>query len=300
MNQHSDHPHIVIDEALVRRLVATQFPRWRHLPIRPVEPGGWDNKSFRLGEHMVVRMPSATPYAAQVQKEHTWVPQLAPLLPLPIPTPLAIGEPADCYPWSWSIYSWLDGDAATPESIADLCDFAASLAQFLIALQRIDPTSGPAPGPHNFHRGGPLAVYDVETRQAIAALESSIDIRAATEVWERALATTWQRSPVWIHGDISVGNLLVRAGRLSSVIDFGMLGTGDPACDLSIAWTLFRGESREVFRATLSLDDATWARGRAWALWKALIVAAGLTETNVVEAKQSKRTIDEVLTDRVA
>ena len=164
-------------------------------------------------------------------------------------------------------------------------------------MQRIEAADGPPPGLHNFHRGGPLATYDDETRQAIAALKGRVDADAATEVWEAALAATWYGAPVWLHGDISVGNLLVKAGRLSAVIDFGQLGVGDPACDLSIAWTLLGGESREVFRAMLPLDMETWARGRGWALWKALIVAAGHTNTNAVEAAQPWRIIDEVLLD---
>ena len=285
----------VIDETLVRRMVAAQFPQWADLPVRPAVVGGWDNKTFHLGEHMVVRLPSAADYSVQVEKEHRWLQKLAPLLPLPIPTPLAMGEPASGYPWRWSIYRWIEGDIAAPERIGDLSDFAVSLARFLIALQRIDATRGPRPGPHNFFRGGSLTTYDAETRRAIALLKGKIDTKAATEVWEAALKTTWDRPPVWIHGDLSAGNLLVKAGRLSSVIDFGMLGVGDPACDLSIAWTLFSGKSREAFRAMLPLDAGTWARGRAWTLWKALIVAAGLTETNAVEAARPWRIIDEVL-----
>jgi aminoglycoside phosphotransferase (APT) family kinase protein len=292
-----DIGQLVIDETLARRLVTAQFPQWADLPVRPVGLGGWDNRIFHLGEHMVVRLPSAADYAIQVEKERRWLPRLAPLLPLPIPVPLAIGEPADGYPWRWSIYRWLDGETAAHERIADLRDFATSLARFLIALQRIDPTGGPAPGAHNFHRGAPPATYDAETRQAIAALKSSIDVGAATEVWEAALASTWRGPPVWIHGDVGAGNLLVQRGRLSSVIDFGMLGIGDPACDLSIAWTLFRDKSREAFRAMLPFDAGTWARARGWTLWKALIVTARLTDTNAIETAQCRQTIDEVLVD---
>jgi aminoglycoside phosphotransferase (APT) family kinase protein len=218
----------VIDATLVRRMVAARFPQWADLPVRSAAVGGWDNKTFRLGEHMVVRLPSAADYSAQVEKEHRWLPKLAPLLPLPIPTPLAIGEPACGYPWRWSIYRWIEGDTAAPERIADLSDFAVSLAQFLIALQRIDPTDGLRPGPHNFFRGGALTTYDAETRRAIALLKGKINAKAVTGVWEGALKTTWDRPPVRIHGDISAGNLLVKEGRLTSVVDFGMLGVGDP------------------------------------------------------------------------
>jgi aminoglycoside phosphotransferase (APT) family kinase protein len=286
-----------IDGTLVRRLVASQFPRWAELPVRPVALSGWDNRTFHLGEHMIVRLPSGSDYATQVEKEHLWLPRLAPLLPLPIPTPLAIGEPTTEYPWKWSVYPWIEGETAAPERISDPRHFATGLAQFLMALQRIDPMGGPSPGPHNFYRGGRLEIYDAETRQAIAALEGQIDVDAATEIWEAALASNWQGSPVWIHGDVSASNLLLRQGQLSAVIDFGMLGVGDPACDLSIAWTLLEGESREVFRATIPLDAGTWTRGRGWTLWKALIVAAGLTGTNAVEDAQSRRIIHDVVLD---
>jgi len=295
----TDIEHPAIDETLVRRLVAMQFPQWSDLPVRPVARGGWNNQTFHLGEHMIARLPSAAEYAGQVDKEHQWLPRLAPLLPLPIPAPIAIGQPAGGYPWKWSIYRWLDGDTATIDRIADLSDFATSLAQFLVALQSLDPAGGPSPGPHNFYRGGPLTTYDAETRQALVVLQGAIDVDEATEVWETALATAWHGLPVWIHGDVSAGNLLVQRGQLSSVIDFGTCGVGDPACDLSIAWTMLAGESREVFRAMLPLDAGTWARGRAWTLWKALILAAGLTHSNPLddETAHPRRVIDEVLTD---
>ncbi len=285
----------VIDDALVRRLVTAQCPQWRGLPVRSVETPGWDNKTFHLGERMIARLPRAAAYAPQVEKEHRWLPKLAPLLPLQIPTPLAMGQPADAYPWKWSIYQWIEGETATPERIGNLSEFATALAEFLIALQRIDTTDGPRPGLHNFYRGGSLTTYDAEVRQAIAVLEDRLDTKAATEVWDMGLNTTWDRPPVWLHGDVNAGNLLIHEGRLSAIIDFGMVGVGDPACDLSVAWTLFGGESRRAFRAMLPLDPGTWARGRAWTLWKALIVAAGLTETNAVEAARPWSVIDEVL-----
>jgi aminoglycoside phosphotransferase (APT) family kinase protein len=250
-----------------------------------------------LGEQMTVRLPSAAAYSLQVEKEQHWLPRLAPHLPLPIPIPLAMGQPAAGYPWHWSVYRWLDGEIATIKRIADLRQFAIDLAQFLIALYQIDPIGGPPPGPHNFFRGGPLTVYDGETRQAIAALDGTIDTDAATAVWEAALAATWRGSPVWVHGDVAAGNLLIQDGRLSAVIDFGSSGVGDPACDLAIAWTLLTGESRETFREALPLDDATWARGRGWTLWKALITLAALPGTNSREARPSRRIIDDVLAD---
>ncbi|RWE40309.1 MAG: aminoglycoside phosphotransferase family protein [Mesorhizobium sp.] len=289
---------IAIDVALVRRLIAAQFPHWKNLAVRPVDFGGWDNRTFHLGDEMTVRLPSAAAYSLQVEKEHRWLPRLAPLLPLPIPVPLAMGVPAEGYPWHWSVYGWIEGATAKRERIADLSEFAADLARFLVALKHVDAADGPAPGQHNFFRGGPLTVYDGETRQAISALGNRIDAGAATAVWERALAAAWEGPSVWFHGDVSQGNLLVEKGRLGAVIDFGTSGIGDPSCDLAIAWTFFEGESRDTFRACLAADEATWARGRGWALWKALIIAAGHIDVAPAEIEESWRVIDAVLIDR--
>jgi aminoglycoside phosphotransferase (APT) family kinase protein len=287
---------LIINAALAHRLVATQFPQWKDLPVHPVAVGGWDNRTFHLGNQMLVRMPSAKQYAMKVEKEQKWLPRLAPLLPLPIPAPLAMGEPSDSYPWHWSIYRWIEGETAAIAPVTNMCDFATSLAHFLTVLQRIDTTDGPI-DLESFSYIGALASYDAQTRQAISILQDKVDADAATEVWERALKTTWQRSLVWVHGDISAANLLVKEGKLSAVIDFGGLGVGDPACDLVIAWKFFQGKSRKTFREMVPLDAGTWARGRGWALWKALIIAAGLVETNAIEAAHSWYTIDEVLSD---
>ncbi|CAH1658196.1 MULTISPECIES: aminoglycoside phosphotransferase family protein [unclassified Chelatococcus] len=262
---------IIIDAVLVHRLVAEQFPDLAHLSISPVVPGGWDNRTFRLGENMLVRLPSAGRYVAQVAKEHRWLPALTPHLPLPIPVPVANGQPGQGYPWPWSIYRWLPGNPVAREPQADLNRVACSLADFLSALHRIDTRDGPPPGDHNFHRGGQLAVYAGEVQAALAVLGETAETGVLRDVWANALASQWERPPVWVHGDVSGGNLLVRDGDLSAVIDFGSSAVGDPACDLVIAWTLFSGDSRATFRAALSLDDKTWSRARGWALWKALI-----------------------------
>ena len=264
----------VIDASLARRLIESQFPQWSHLPIAPVAVDGWDNRSFRLGSELTVRLPSGDWYAQQVDKEQRWLPVLAPQLPLPIPTPVARGEPDAGFPYPWSVYRWLDGDLAANAPIRDLPAFAATLAGFLNALARVDATGGPEPGQHNFFRGGPLATYEGETRRAIAALGSEVPTAEVERVWADAMATSWDREPVWFHGDVAATNLLVRDGQLSAVLDFGSSGVGDPACDVVIAWTFLSGPSRDRFRAQLDVDAATWSRGRGWALWKALITHA--------------------------
>lgn len=278
---------IPFDADLVRRLVAAQFPQWAHLPASPVIFGGKNNTTFHLGDEMSVRLPSARHYVAQVEKEQTWLPRLAPHLPLPIPEPVGLGQPGEGYPWPWSIYRWIEGETAALERIDDLPQFARDLAAFLVALQAIDVADGPIAGQHNFFRGGALATYDEQTRQAITDLGDTIDGAAALAIWEQALAAEWTNPPVWLHGDVAAGNLLVKDGRLSAVIDFGILGVGDPACDLAIAWTLLHGEARAAFREALPLDAGTWARGRGWTIWKALIVAAGLSGSSDEEGAGS-------------
>ena len=291
-------PPVLIDEALVCSLVRNQFPQWAHLPIRRVANDGWDNRSFRLGEDMVVRLPSAEPYAAQVEKEHQWLPVLATALSFPIPRPLALGAPDAAYPWPWSVYRWLDGVPVEPRAVAYLTAFAGDTAAFIAELQSVEAGGGPPPGSHNFFRGGRLSIYDPEVREAIGRLEPRIEAPAVIELWESALRTLWDRSPVWVHGDISAGNLLSQRGRLAGVLDFGSLAIGDPACDLSIAWTLFRGEARRTFQEKLQFDDATWLRARAWALWKGLIVAADLSRTNAAEWAEPFAVIDQVLSGK--
>jgi len=263
-----------IDAALAHRLLRDQFPQWADLPIVEPEVQGIDNRTFRVGTDVSIRLPSAEGYVPQVEKEQTWLPILAPQLSLPIARPLAMGSATEYYPWPWSVRAWIEGSVASVGSILDLAGFARDLAGFLGELQRIDPAGGPIAGPHSFFRGGDLAVYDEETRATIAALGDRIDGRAALATWDAARSAAANTKPVWVHGDIAPGNLIVRDGRLAAVIDFGSSAVGDPACDLVIAWTFFSGPSRDAFRESMAGDDDLWARARGWALWKALIVFA--------------------------
>jgi aminoglycoside phosphotransferase (APT) family kinase protein len=228
-----------------------------------------------------------------MDKDLRWLPTLAPQLPVSIPVPLAKGGPADGYPWDWGVYTWLDGHNPTIDRIGDHASFATDAARFIEALQLIDPTGGPST-----HRGGPLAVQDDQARAAISALRGTIDTNAATAAWDGALETpAWSGAPVWIHGDLLPGNLLCTDGRLRGVIDWGVAGVGDPACDLIVAWSLLTAEARAFFRSALSVDDATWARGRGWALSVGLIALPYYRDTNPVFAAIARRLVDEVLAD---
>jgi aminoglycoside phosphotransferase (APT) family kinase protein len=256
---------------VARCLIDTQFPHWSSLPIRNVALNGWDNTTFRLGDDMSIRLPSADWYVPQVDKEHRWLPLLAPHLPVPIPTPVAKGAPGCNFPRPWSVYGWLDGRVATRDQIGDLEVFAQDLAEFLNALSSIPITDGPTAGAHSFNRGGPVQAWDEQTRSSISEMSGVIDAVGADEIWAAAMASVWTRAPVWVHGDMAPSNLLVSGGRFSGVLDFGCCAVGDPACDLTIAWTLFDGPARARFKSLLAFDAETWSRGQGWTLWKASV-----------------------------
>ena len=279
-----------ITAGLVKALLAEQAPQWSNLPVEPVPIDGWDNRTYRLGDELAVRLPSAEGYAASVEKESRWLPVLAPELPLPIPQVVFTGRPGAGYPYPWSVRRWLPGDPMS-SNLPDMERFAEDVAAFLVALRTVDATGGPVGGEHSFHRGQSPSWYDDETRRALATVEG-VDVARAAAVWKDALATTWRGPGVWFHGDVAVGNLLVRDGRLAAVIDFGTCGVGDPACDLVLAWTLLTGPARRRFQATVGLDDETWARARGWALWKALVNLDGEDESF------HRHVIAEVLSDR--
>ncbi|ANE45268.1 acetyltransferase [Paenibacillus swuensis] len=265
---------IEITVELVRRLMDSQFPQWSHLSIRPVERSGHDNRTFRLGDELSIRLPSHESYASAVEKESLWLPVFQPLLSLPVPAPVAKGEPTDEYPLPWSVNRWIEGDTVSRSNIRDLNEFSEDLAEFLKELEAIDPSRGIPAGIQNFHRGGNLAVYDHDTRSVIETLSGEYDPMLLTEIWELSLKTRYQSVPLWVHGDIAVGNLLVKDGRLCGVIDFGTMGVGDPSCDLVMAWNFFDDVSRERFISRMNIDEDTVHRARGWALWKALITYA--------------------------
>lgn len=268
-----------IDTDLVQSLIKEQFPKWADLPVRPIETSGWDNRTYHLGDSMSVRLPSASRYAAQVQKEQQWLPKLAPRLPLAIPEPLALGLPNAQYPFHWSIMSWLHGEPLTANPKQSQQQVATDLAEFLNALRKIPTSQGPLPGAHNFYRGGDLRIYDQEVRHCLVQLGTEVDQDAILRLWAQACHSDWTNPPVWLHGDIAAGNLLVSNGELSAVIDFGSCGIGDPACDLTIAWTIFEGDARNTFKQSINLDKQTWQRAAGWVLWKALLNASkGATE----------------------
>jgi aminoglycoside phosphotransferase (APT) family kinase protein len=292
---------VSIDDELIRRLLRDQFPRWADLPLTRAPQFGTDNATYRLGANLVVRLPRFARWAEQVPREHQWLPWLAPQLPMTIPVPLGKGEPGHGYPFAWSVYRWLEGQDATLDRIADPTAAAVTLAEFVLALQRIPADGGPGPRASNAFRGVPMGdpapsiAHDPTVRTNIAALAGLFDVERVMRVWEAALAApSWAGSPRWIHGDLAPTNLLAVGGALSAVIDFGCLGVGDPACDLMAAWLCLPSRARDVFRGMLAVDDATWARGRGWALAMSVGLARNHTDP---KAPNARRVLTDLLAD---
>jgi len=280
-----------IDESLVRQLLKEQFPQWADLPISPVKSAGTDNAIYRLGEDKCVRLPRVPSAAKDVEKEQLWLPLFASTLPLVIPVPVGNGAANNNYPFKWSIFTWVEGRDATVESITDQTQAATTLAEFILALQTMNTTNAPFS-----RRGVPLVAQDQEVRQAINSLNGKIDTQAVITLWNKSLQVpNWDKNPVWSHGDLLPSNLLIQNGSLTAVIDFGLMGVGDPACDLISAWSVFSASGRQVFRSALGVDEATWLRGRGWALSVALIILPYYEKTNLGLVAIAKRILNEIL-----
>jgi aminoglycoside phosphotransferase (APT) family kinase protein len=289
--------HIEISAALVRELLEMQFPHWAHLSVDPVKSMGFDNRTFRLGSEMSVRLPSEDIFSPQTQKENQWLPFLATNLSTEIPRILGVGKPSAKFPRPWSIRRWIEGQSINEMEKFNKDLLIHPLARFLNELNALNGMGGPTPGPHSGFRGGHLSVYDDEAKVTFSKLEDVIDITAARNIWKEALASQFEKSPVWVHGDINSGNLLMRDGQFAAVIDFGTMAVGDPACDLVMAWTFFKGESRKLFKQSLNRDAEMWARARGWALWKVLYTLAFNYQKTPEQSVQSTNLFAEILKD---
>lgn len=264
-----------VTACLVRRLLAAQFPQWAELPIAPMLSAGTDNALYRLGEAMVVRLPAAAWAAGQAAREWRFLPGLAAHLPLAVPIPLGLGVPGEGFAAAWSVCRWVPGRDAQVAPPEDMMAAAQALAGFVRALRAIDATGGPTPGAANSGRGVALTARDAAVRRALRECAGLVDTVAVGRAWQRALAArAWEGTPVWLHGDLHRGNLVVRDGVLAGVIDFGCMAVGDPACDLMPGWSMFAPAARTAFRDGCGADDAMWARAMGWALSVAVIALA--------------------------
>lgn len=282
---------------LAHKLIAEQFPEYVHLPITEIKRQGHDNYTFRLGENLLIRMPSAKEYAEKVSIEQKFLPKLVKHLSINIPVPVKMGRPSKNYPYPFSIYNWIEGESINLITLTDKEkeQLAYDLAKFLKELQSITDVPEIMPGQHNWWRGDHVSVYDKGAREQIAELAEIIEVRHALALWDKACETKWDKKLVWIHGDFAIGNMLVKNGKLTGIIDFGCAAIGDPACDLVIAWTYLSGKSREIFIHEVNLDTDTWLRSKAWALWKATFELCQIADKNSSEAELQKRIIAEVI-----
>jgi aminoglycoside phosphotransferase (APT) family kinase protein len=288
---HADE--IPIDVDLVRRLLATQFPRWADLPIRPVQSNGTVNALYRLGGDMVVRLPRLEEWAGAIDHEYRWLPRLAPHLPAAVPLPIAQGHAGEGYPCPWLVNRWIEEATPTVDPIIDPARLAVDVAAFIAAMQQIEAADGPPA-----RRGAHLSTQDEFTRASIDESRDDVDVKQVSGIWEEALSTPeWDGPPVWVHGDLLPDNLLVQAGRLRAVLDFGEVGVGDPACDLIPAWSLLTPETRAAFRTELALDDATWNRGRGWALSIAVQAIPYYRHTNQAFVGLAARMLEQIAAD---
>lgn len=287
------HPdEVAVDAGVVRELLRSQFPRWSSLPVERLSSGGTVNAVFRIGTELSARFPLTAGGMPDLELEATWLPRLAPRLPVEIPSVVAQGAPGDGYPWPWTVLRWIDGDVAVEGELASPESVAADLAEFVTAMWRIDFDGAPAA-----HRSGPLSSVDAETRAAIEALrdlDEPFDADVALRVWEEAVRLP-AGAASWVHSDLMPSNLLLRDDRLAAVLDFGTVGVGDPASDLIPAWNLLPAAGRRVFRDAVDVDDETWARGRGWALSMALIQLPYYRGTNAVISANARYVLRQVL-----
>ncbi|MGI8416181.1 MAG: aminoglycoside phosphotransferase family protein [Nakamurella sp.] len=295
MRMHADQ--VDISEEVVAGLVDSQFPEWRDLPVRPVLSHGTVNALFRLGDELVLRFPlqpSLDPALRdELVDEQRNTALLAPHLPVPVPEPTALGEPGDGYPGPWTAYRWIPGEIVSIDSIRDPEALALDLAAFVRALHGVD--TGGRVGPKR-GRGGPLHVNDELVRRCIVQSVDLVDAVALERAWERCLvAAVGEWSKVWIHADLMPGNLVMRDGLLAGVIDFETVRIGDPAVDLMPAWNLLPAYARDTYRRALGVDDATWERGRGWAIVQAIVALPYYVHTNPVMADTARHTIASVL-----
>jgi aminoglycoside phosphotransferase (APT) family kinase protein len=288
---------VTIDPSFIRALLQEQQADLAHLSLIEVAEG-WDNKLFRLGDDLTVRVPRRAASAALIEHEQRWLPQLSPRLALPVPVPLRVGRPGSGFPWSWSVVPWFPGESALLAPPLDLATTAVALGRFLRALHQPAPESAP----HNPWRGVPLAARAKTVRQHLQQLDGLVDRGAVLALWERVLSTPpWSGPPLWIHGDLHPGNLVVNGGRLSAVIDFGDLAAGDPATDLSVIWMLLPPSARQAFLTSARgefypLDDHMLIRARGWALALGLAYLANSGDDETMRAL-GRATIDNALSD---
>ena len=282
---------VTVDDGTVRALLGDQFPRWADRRLRRIADSGTDNAIYRLGGDLGVRLPRIHWAAAQIEKECRWLPELAADLPTAVPVPVGEGRPGHGYPFPWLVFPWLEGNSLDRVAVDDWDGVAAGVAEFVLALERHPPGGGPPPT----RRGTPMAQHDEAVQWGVSRLVGVIDVDRARQVWRWALeAGELSGEPVWVHGDLLPGNIILHQGRLGGVIDWSGAGVGDPAGDAMLAWAL-PPRARRHYRRTLGFDDATWARARGWVVEQAVLFIPYYAASLPTAVDQARRRLDEAL-----
>ena len=297
MTEHRSPMHrdeISVHDATVRSLLSSQFPQWSAKPLERLPDSGTDSAIYRLGDTLGVRLPRTHWAVQQVELEWKWLRGLAPSLPTSIPAPIAKGKPGEGYPYPWLVYPWIDGESLDAAPVDEWGSLATSLAAFVRALETVSvPVNAPTPR----RRGGPLTSVDREARRAIRNLRGVIDVDRATQIWNAAVdADAWMKDPVWIHGDLLPGNILIRDQKLVGVIDWSGVSVGDPACEAMLTWSL-PPHARQTFRQTLGFDGATWARARGWVVEQTAMYIPYYEKTLPHAVAQAKLRLEAALND---
>ncbi|TDD22082.1 aminoglycoside phosphotransferase family protein [Kribbella turkmenica] len=292
------HPgQLDVTTDLVTRLVRSQFPAWSDLAVRPVRSHGTVNALFRIGDHLVARLPIQPTDPAGTRKELEAeagaARRLHTISPYPTPEPVGLGEPGEGYPMPWAVYSWLPGTIAYDADVAGSTGFAEDLATFVRAL-RAAPTEGRVFT--GSWRGGVLTSQDDSVAGGLERSREMIDVDALARLWAELRTTPRTDPDVWAHRDLMPGNLLAENRRLAGVIDVGTFAVADPAMDLAPAWNLLDPGARAEFRSALGSDDDEWRRGMGWSFAQAIGCLWYYVETNPVMSRTAHHTLTALLT----
>lgn len=289
---HTDE--IAINAELVKKLLLDQFPDWADDYLTWMIPQGTDNAMVRLGEDKIVRLPRIESASQSLEKESRWLPYLQPKLPIAVPEILGKGKPSKDYPFPWLITRYIEGCNPTQIDTIDLHQAANDLGNFILSMHKIEPMRGP-----KCRRGRPLILCDEQVQSSIPLLEKEYDTKRLLDLWKNvSKKPAWTGRDVWMHGDLHAGNLLVKNKKLVGIVDFGLAGVGDPACDLMVAWTLLNKSSRKTFQSIVGLDADTWQRALGWALFLGIVGYPYYKKTNLEFASIAKKALDQVIEDQ--
>ncbi|NYV75078.1 aminoglycoside phosphotransferase family protein [Streptomyces sp. UH6] len=294
---------IEITADLVHDLLLEQHPDLAGLALREVA-GGWGNQMWRLGDDLAVRMPRQEGASALLRKECRWLPVLGPRLPLPVPSPVRIGEPSARFPKPWTVMTWIPGEPLDHTSISRGDHAADTLAAFLTALHVEAPEDAPISEDRGDHPKKCTDGFD-HYFHAVVPADLAEAVRA---VWDDAVAAPEREGPpLWVHGDLHPANVVVSEGTLSGVIDFDAMFAGDPAWDLAAAWVILpAGAVSRFFDGYAHADEGTIRRARGLAALKSLFLMLmgqngdrGLPGGKPAWGPAGRAALDRVLTEQL-